>query len=159
MKSVTHCRSDFIIYNGNGSGSGSGIGSMEPRGTTTTGPSDHIHTKRKKLIKKSDALSQLYPKFFRHYNHVGEATMHRFSHLFCFGFYALVFDNNLQILGTFDFYVKKFIPGVRVVPPYLRKFSNKDMESRIGGNLMEINFAGMNLYTIYTSILYANRIM
>jgi len=112
VKSVTHCRSDFIIESstnshtaGSGSGSGGGSGNMEPRGTRTTttitktGTFDHANPKRKKLIKKSEAVSQLYPKFFRHYNHVGEATIHRFSHLFCFGFYALVFDNNLQILS------------------------------------------------------------
>jgi hypothetical protein len=148
---VTHCRSDFIIESSSTSHT-SGRGTRTT--TTTTGTFDHANPKRKKLIKKSEAVSQLYPKFFRHYNHVGEATMHRFSHLFCFGFYALVFDSNLQILGTFDFYVKKFIPGVRVVPPYLRKFSNKDMESRIGGNLMEINFAGIFIFIFILIYIY-----
>merc|ERR1711916_136930 len=65
--------------------------------------------------------------------------------LFQLGFYCLVLDDQMQIIGTFDNALKKFCKGLNFHPPYLREkvresLHPRSMEDRHGGNLLEINF-------------------
>ena len=131
-----------------------------------------------RVVKKKDALEGLFPPFYRDYEKyakernknnsykgVAEKNTHRFASMFQLGFYCLVLDDQMQIIGTFDNALKKFCKGLTFHPPYLREkvresLYPRSMEERYGGNLLEINFAELPPETfVIVPILYDESII
>lgn len=94
-----------------------------------------------RIIKRKEAVRLLFPKHYRSYPHIAAGDTNQFCRLFNIGVYCIVLDVNFQMIGSYDNYLQQFYPGLKLVPPYLRKHTHKDMEGRRGGGLVEIEFS------------------
>lgn len=100
----------------------------------------NVSTKYIKLVKKDEAKTRLFPKFFREYKSISELTMQRFINTFSIGTLCIVYDSQMQVLGTYNYKLNTFLPGLTMGPSHLRKYHPRDFENRFGGNVFEIDF-------------------
>jgi hypothetical protein len=107
----------------------------------------NVSTKYIKLVKKDEAKTKLFPKFFRTYKHISELTLQRFTNTFSIGTFCIVYDFQMQVLGTYNSKLQTFLPGLTMGPSHHRKYHSRDFENRFGGNIFEIDFTVLPVNT------------